>query len=331
MRGASRNSESNHREPKPRCGYGTALFLACFSAALPIAHPISAQEPAPNRLSAEEAAQGFELLFDGTYESFHAHFVDYKRNDSTSDALGALWSVDTATQALVTKTASGPDARSRKKYRDFDFRVEYRCDGSQGISYRALLAGDRAWQTGVEYAFNDMTNLGKDNPGAAYDLYAPNPIPYNPFNTGKWNTARIVAIGDSVEHWLNGVKVVGYRYHSPDFWAHYDMSQWNAENRLTNKQAGNRNSGYIEEGYLGIRTEWSGRWQLRNMRINEKHPAFGPAETAGIVRSRARAGKPSSRPCRKSPTPAFPIDGKSDATLDGKLIPAGTARDRALD
>jgi hypothetical protein len=371
MRWASRNSESILREPEPRSGAGTAFFLACLIGALHLPFPASAEEPALNRLSAEEAAQGFELLFDGTYASFHAHFVDYKQNDSTSDSLGvkhayrtdpltglsslqpiAWWSVDTAVQALVSASSGGgPDARSRRKFRDFDFRVEYRCDGTQGFYYRTLLTEDRAWKTGVEYKLWDYTYLNPGNPnpyslhpdttgvnkgrypnngpGAAYDLYGPSSMEAYPYATGKWNSARIVAIGDSVEHWLNGVKVLGYRYHSPDFWDRYNVSKWNVESLLTNKKAGDRKGGYIEEGYLGIRGDWPGRWHLRNMRINDKHPAFGPEQTSGIVRPRAAAGKSALRLHRIPPTPAFPVDGKTEATLDGKRLPAGTARGRA--
>ena len=45
---------------------------------------------------------------------------------------------------------------------------------------------------------------------------------------GEWNAARLVVRGDSVEHWLNGQKVVSYQLGSADWKAKVAASKFNA-------------------------------------------------------------------------------------------------------
>ncbi|MDB5050535.1 MAG: hypothetical protein JWO30_3606 [Fibrobacteres bacterium] len=234
---------------------------------------------ADNVLTPIEVQQGYELLFDGTLAGFQSHWADYVKGDSTNTGISAKWILDSACACIRLPSGNATDLRSVKTYRDFDFRMTYKTDGGQGIMYRSTVQYDRSWQSGVEYTINNVTYLGKDNPAAAYDLYAPDPVVYNAYNTGLWNEARIIVIGDSVEHWSNGVKVTGYKYHSPDFWEAYNRSKWYAESRLTNKVAGDRQSGYIEEGYLGLQGDHGGKWQIKNLKITDK-PCFGPASPA---------------------------------------------------
>jgi hypothetical protein len=243
-----------------------------------------------NVLAPVETAEGYKLLFDGTLKSFQDNFVDYVKGDSTNTNLDAGWKANTTDKTLTLpngKTNNNSDARTKRKYKDFELRWDYRTDGNEGVIYRAYVTQDRIWLTGVEYAINNVTNLGKDNPGGAYDLYAPpNPVPYNDFSTGKWNTGRIVCIGDSVEHWSNGVKVVAYKYHSQNFWTQYNASKWVAEGprTLTNLVPGRQDvgSGFITEGYIGLQGDHGGKWQIKNFKITET-PCFGPIKPDGSV------------------------------------------------
>lgn len=228
----------------------------------------------PNTLSDKEEAEGFDLLFNGTLPGLNTNFVDYIKNDYSNATAGAAWKVDSA-GSLTLPSGIGTDLRSVKTYKDFDFRFDFKVDGNQGIFYRSLLTGNRAWETGVEFAVNNVTNLGKDNPGSAYELFAPSPINYIKYPE-DWNRARIVVVGDSVEHWMNGEKIVGYTYHNDRFWVAYNVSKWNAESKLTNVVAGDRTSGVIPEGYLGIQGDHGGKWQIRTIRINSKNPKLGP-------------------------------------------------------
>ena len=234
-----------------------------------------------NVLTPAEVAEGYTLMFDGSLASFKANFVDYVKNNPNNTNLDAKWVADATCKCITMTNPNANDIRSKKIYKDFEMRMSFRIDANQGIFYRSLLTLDKAWQTGVEYAINNVTNLGKDNPGAAYDLYAPPaPVPYFLFNTNKWNTVRIVAKGDSIEHWMNEKKVVGFKYHTPSFWATYNVSKWNTGNTLTNKVAGDRNSGYIEEGYLGLQGDHGGTWQIKDLMVTTD-PCFGPLKSDG--------------------------------------------------
>lgn len=248
-----------------------------------------------NVLTPAEVREGYKLLFDGKLDgttpgAFKSNWVNYVQGDSTNTTLNSSWKVNTTDHTITLPSGTIPeDARSVKKYKDFELRWTYKINGNQGVVYRALLTRDRAWYTGVEYAINDVTNLGKDNPGAAYDLYAPpTPVPYHTFDNGAglWNNARIVVKGDSVEHWSNDVKVVGYRYHSAAFWATYNTSKWvtTGNRSLTNIVPGSQDvgRGYIEEGYLSLQADHGGKWQIKDLKITE-NPCFGPIKSDGSV------------------------------------------------
>jgi hypothetical protein len=290
-----------------------------------------------NTLSAAEQQEAFTLLFDGTLDSFKKNFVDYVKGNTTNTNLSSSWSVNT--DKVLTLGARTNDARSVKTYKDVDWRMDFRINGNEGIFYRTLINTDKAWETGVEFAINDYTDATKDAPGAAYDLYAPNPNTYNLFASGKWNTVRIVIKADSVEHWMNGKKVVGYKYHSDDFWVQYNASKWNSASVLTNKVGGNRNSGYIDDGYLGFQADHGGNWQLKNMRIQSvtKDVCFGPLKQDGhtacyVPTAIDQTGKTVSRlPFSSLRNPngiavSFPEDVVQGATLvgmDGRALAQG--------
>jgi hypothetical protein len=249
-------------------------------------------QAADNVLTDMEVKDGFKLLFDGnSLQSFKDNFVDFVPNDPnptdlSGKTLDSRWKYDATCKCIALAQGNTRDVRSTKTYKDFDLRLSYLIDQNEGIFYRSNLKGNQMWETGIEYAINNVTNLGKDNPGAAYDLFAPNPIPYNVFNSAipalsnKWNTARIVVKGDSVEHYMNEVKVVGFREHSQRFWDAYNVSKWNAESKLTNVVAGDRNSGYISEGYIGLQGDHTGKWIIKNFRISS-NPCFGPINEFG--------------------------------------------------
>ncbi len=248
------------------------LRIAAMAAV--IAASASTASAALNVPSEVEEAQGFVSMFDGSLKSFNDNFVTYRKQDSTNVALPLDWKVDPSTQAMITEGAVGTDIRSTSKFADFDFRFDYRNDGDGGVYYRFTLAEAAPWYTGVEFAIFDDYDNCKTCAGAAVDLYGPKPLIYPPFSTNQWNSARIVVVGDSVEHWLNGEKVVGFKYHTTDFWTRFDVSRW-AATSLTFKVPGNKWGGYIENGYVGFQALVKDHWQLRNIRINKSAPRTG--------------------------------------------------------
>jgi hypothetical protein len=260
---------------------------ACVpGAAMMAAVPAAAQEvDTINVLTPYEEYQGFELMFDGTASSFRDKFVNYQRNNTANTNLHSGWNVNSTLtdpdrpgaffHAIVNSGVSGNaniDIRSTGgpldgKYRDFDFRMEYRNSGNQGIFYRFDVSGQYAWETGIEYAIDDNITQSetKFRAGAAYDLFPPSSQEYFVRSTNRWNSVRIVVKGDSVEQWMNGVKVVGFRYWSPEFLTAFQNSKWTGFNRFCQTAPNNRE--YIPEGYLGFQGDHGGAWQIRRMRI----------------------------------------------------------------
>jgi hypothetical protein len=245
-----------------------AAALASFGQAAPAA------PTALNVLTEVEEAQGFTSLFDGTLRSFNDHFVNYRKQDSTNVTLPPDWKLDAEYASMTNDATVNSDIRSVVKYADFDFRFDYRNSGDGGVYYRFNLNDASPWYSGIEFAILDDYDNCKTCAGAALDLYGPQPLIYRPYSTGEWNSARIVVVKDSVEHWLNGQMVLGFKYHSPDFWSRFETSRW-SNTSMSFKVPGNKWGGYIENGYVGFQALNKGQWSLRNIRINKNSPKPG--------------------------------------------------------
>lgn len=248
---------------------------------------------AQNALTAAEVSDGFKMMWDGkSIDNFNAGWVRYIKGNATNTDLPTDWKYDAATQSVVLNTNSA-DLRSTAQFGDFDFRLEYRSDGNSGIDYRCMLTQNSLWMTGIEYAVDEKSTSDSISPGAAYALYPPRPNTYKFKSTNEWNKARIVCIGDSVEHWMNGTKVVAFKLHSPDFWKRYAISKWGTGSnglgtgntyQLTNVDPSKKqNSDYIKSGYFGLQGDHKKTiLQFRNFRVTDK-PYFGPEHTSVLV------------------------------------------------
>ena len=272
----------------------TILSLTVPVFGLAISH---GQVTDPNQLCASEASQGFKMIFDGTAASFRNQFVDYQRGSETNTNLSANWQLNATEKAITTTGATGaPDTRSRFKVKTvpgFDLRWSYRNPANQGVIYLMTVAGGQIWSTGIEFGIDNLTTASKVGPGAAYDIFPPTPNSYYLYNTNKWNDARIVVVGDSVEHWMNGVQVVGFKYHNQRFWNAYNASKWNAGNELTNAVAGQRGAlgqGYITNGYWGFQADHGGTWLIRSLRIDSVAPAVGTPKNSDWQRGTMPCG-----------------------------------------
>jgi hypothetical protein len=208
-----------------------AAFLVGVAVAVsPSADAIGAdgdsEDPDTNRLTAEEEAQGFELLFDGkTLDRWRGY-----RMDRVPDG----WSVADGTIRFSPPddpAAKRGDLITRDRYGDFELRLEWKVSpgGNSGIMFRVGEDDERTYHTGPEMQILD--NAGhRDgaNPatsaGANYALHAPSRAAARP--VGEWNQVRMVVRGPHVEHWLNGEKVVEYELWSDDWKAKVAASKF---------------------------------------------------------------------------------------------------------
>lgn len=159
----------------------------------------------PNRLTPEEAAAGFELLFDGRSMAGWRGFAK-----EAAPAQG--WTIDGGALHVMAGGGGG-DLVTARQFGDFELRFEWKvaAGANSGVMYRVTEELGTPWQTGPEYQVLDDAQHpdGKDARTAAAALYALSAADGKTLRpVGEWNEARIVVAGWHVEHWLNGTKVV---------------------------------------------------------------------------------------------------------------------------
>jgi hypothetical protein len=207
----------------------------------------------PNMLTAQEQKAGWRLLFDGTSLK---NFRDYK-----ADTLSSAWQV---VDGVITKTRGGvEDIVTREKFADFDLMFDWRLSpgGNSGAFFRATEEYDKIYWSAPEFQLLDdsLAPDGKNiltSAGAAYGLYPTIKGITHP-GGGEWNTARIVARGSHVEHWMNGKKLLEYEAWSPDWQARVAKSKFHAYPDF----------GLAKTGMIGFQGDHPGKLELRNIKI----------------------------------------------------------------
>ena len=195
------------------------------------------QAAKPNTLRAREAKQGFKLLFDGkSLDKFRA------ANKDTPPA--ACWIVKDG-QIVCTPRDSRPEGASgsivtKEQYANFDLRFQYKLDTkfqgnvNSGVKYFAY----PNTELGLEYQLYDHDAELK-GPHALADLYDLLPAQERPAKPrGRWNRVRIVARGNSVQHWLNNKKVLEFERGSEQYRAAVAKSKFKNRDRFGEAKQG---------------------------------------------------------------------------------------------
>ena len=166
-----------------------------------------------NRLSEEQRAAGWELLFDGSDTSAWRGF----RREGFPES---GWTVE---DGCLKVSGGGGDLMTRRAFGDFEFAFDWKIakGANSGVMYRVGEDSSASYLTGPEYQiYDDDEHLeGKNtlqSTAALYALYLPEEA--NPFPPGQFNRGRIVVHEGRVEHWLNGRLVVEGVWGSAD-WA----------------------------------------------------------------------------------------------------------------
>jgi 3-keto-disaccharide hydrolase len=130
------------------------------------------------------------------------------------------WVVDNGCIRHVAGSGGG-DIITRQQFADFELELDWKVapGGNSGILYRIAEVGEESWHTGPEMQIldNQRHSDGKNpltSAGALYGLIAPTKNVTKP--AGESNHVRLVVIGNHVEHWLNGEKILEYEFNSPD-------------------------------------------------------------------------------------------------------------------
>ena len=179
----------------------------------------------PNTLSKNEAAHGWELLWDGkTTTGWHS--------THGSDFPTAGWEIK---DGLLSVTEHGGeeggnagDIITLRKYSNFELLVDFRITtgANSGIKYFVDPSFNKAIGSpaGFEYqilddAVHPDAKKGRDGNRTLASLYDLIPAAKDKLvrPVGEWNTAHIIVRGAHGEHWLNGVKVLEYDRLTPSF------------------------------------------------------------------------------------------------------------------
>jgi hypothetical protein len=179
---------------------------------------------APNVLTAADARDGWQLLFDGkTLAGWHGL--------GFSTTPPGLWTVENGAIKHVEhgkgpvqadgQPLTGMDLISDRSFENFELAWEWKIAeaGNSGVKYNVAEALSTAMNPphaakGWEYQLIDDekaedTKVPSHRSGALYDMFAPNDRKHvNP--AGQWNRSSIIFRGHHGEHWLNGEKVVEF-------------------------------------------------------------------------------------------------------------------------
>jgi hypothetical protein len=159
--------------------------------------------------------KGWQSLFDG--KSLNG----WRRADRNL-APDSGWYVEKGVLTFDPAKGHGGDIITTKTFKNFDLSIQFKVSegGNSGIKYFLI----PNTSLGCEYQIIDDSKHadaalginGNRKAGSLYDVLPANPKKkYKP--AGEWNTARIVANGQHVEHWLNGSKVLEFERGSEEF------------------------------------------------------------------------------------------------------------------
>ncbi len=199
------------------------------------------------------------VLFDGTSLD---NFRGYRKGEMPD----AGWELVDGT--LHHKAGGGGgDLVTRGRYGDFELEFDWKVaeGANSGVFYRVSEEESAPYLTGSEYQVLDNTkHVDGKNPktsaGAIYALYAAEKDVTRP--VGEWNTAKIVVIGNVIEHWLNGELIVKAEIGSDD---------WNAR-VAESKFKDWKKYGTKTQGHLVFQDHGDDVW-YRNIRVKSAKAA----------------------------------------------------------
>ena len=166
--------------------------------------------------------QDWEILFDGKNPA--RDWTSVKGEGFPKDGWRAING-----QLYLLPGQKGGDIMTKRTYGDFILEIEFKLEKNTNTGIKYFVSPLQTKQgtvemNGPEFQMIDDNNhesvkggiSPKTETGSVYLLYAPNENKiFKPF--GQWNKAKIVAKGNHVEHWLNGVMIVSYERGSAEF------------------------------------------------------------------------------------------------------------------
>ncbi len=166
----------------------------------------------PNKLTEQESAAGWKLLFDGTST---AGWVGI----GTTEFPAKGWSASDGT-LRHEKGGGGGDLVTAQNHLNFELSWEWKIGeaGNSGVKYNLP---NPAKNVGFEFQMLDDAKHPDakrgtiHQTGALYDLIEPDAARKTK-PAGEWNQSRLLVDGAHVEQWLNGAMTLSFEIGSPD-------------------------------------------------------------------------------------------------------------------
>jgi len=168
-----------------------------------------------SKLTGKEIKQGWILLFDGTSSK------GWKKADGKPFPTDG-WNISNGVMKVDSVKNNGGDIVTEQEFSDFELTLEFQVDKGSNSGIKYFIFPNSS--LGCEFQIIDDdthpdAKLGKNGnrkQAGLYDLIAPAPNKKDK-PVDQWNKASIIAKGNHVEHWLNGIKVVEYERGSEAF------------------------------------------------------------------------------------------------------------------
>ena len=182
--------------------------------------PIYQMNVIPNYLSDREKEEGWILLFDGkTTEGWRGALKDAMPEKG--------WAVNNGELEVLPKDegGGGGDIVSVEKFSNFELIFDFKISegANSGVKYYVTEDVYDKGALGLEYQVLDDknhpdANMGKNGNRTMSSLYDLIPAKgKRPNAINQWNTGRIVANSNHIEHWLNNIKVLEYERSSEEY------------------------------------------------------------------------------------------------------------------
>ncbi len=214
---------------------------------------------AQNTLTAQEKADGWQLLWDGKTS---AGWRSVKAEEFPKSGWTLRDGVLTVHENGGEESAGGGDIITRQRYANFELQADFKITTGANSGIKIFVQPNlspidkktgkpvgKGSAIGMEFQILDDAHhpdakLGRDGDrtlGSLYDII-PAPKDKKVMPIGEWNHARILSQGKHVTFWLNGEKTVEFERGSPEFRAAVAMSKFKY---ITNPGFGEWADGHI--------------------------------------------------------------------------------------
>jgi len=210
-----------------------------------------------NSLSAEEKSNGWSLLFNGHDLNQWKGYLNDKSNKWSADNNTIYFNPDAK--------GEGGDIISVKEYENFELTLDWKISecGNSGLFWNVVEDPiyERTFHTGPELQILDNTchpdaKIKTHKAGDLYDLIETSSMTVKP--AMQWNTIRIHSKDGDYTFYQNGVKVVQFNMHTPE-WdnmvANSKFKKWKA-------------FGKARKGHIALQDHGDKVW-FRNIKIRE--------------------------------------------------------------